>query len=163
MSLPLSPNNLSQLISRLTTAVKELVRMLLEALAPQFSPTLATHMQRTVRRLVNEVVLFLVEDTDYDIGLPRHMLLQARRGSSFTISLRDQKIAPVTPSNIRASDKRMLDIVHDLENLAQMGEAGARKGLEAALSVLAVGEPNLKDDGVGDSEAGEGKLEIRLA
>ena len=64
MSTPLSPDDISLIISRITTALGEIAQLLLDAVRPHISSTQAAQTQAHIPAIVNVLVRVLVQETN---------------------------------------------------------------------------------------------------
>jgi len=137
MSTPLSPDDISRIIGRLTTALGEIAQVLLDEVLPRMSSTQAAQTQAHVSKIVNGLVRALVQETNN--GNEQSSPLQ----QLCTMLQRDQMVAPVTPSDVQVSDERLLAIVDGVESwrdLVQTGAFESSDDLEAALLALNLDE-----------------------
>jgi len=137
MSTPLSPDDISRIIGRLTTALGEIAQVLLDEVLPRMSSTQAAQTQAHVSKIVNGLVRVLVQETNN--GNEQSSPLQ----QLCTMLQRDQMVAPVTPSDVQVSDERLLAIVDGVESwrdLVQTGAFESSDDLEAALLALNLDE-----------------------
>jgi len=137
MSTPLSPDDISRIIGRLTTALGEIAQVLLDEVLPRMSSTQAAQTQAHVSKIVNGLVRALVQETNN--GNEQSSPLQ----QLCTMLQRDQMVAPVTPSDVQVSDERLLAIVDGVESwrdLVQTRAFESSDNLEAALLALNLDE-----------------------
>jgi len=137
MSAPLSPDDISRIIGRITTALGEIAQLLLDAVRPHISSTQAAQTQVHIPAIVNGLVRVLVQETNN--GNEQSSPLQRL----YTMAQQDQMVAPVTPSDVRVSDERLLVIVDKVESwrdLVQTIAFGTSNDLEAALLALNLDE-----------------------
>ena len=137
MSTPLSPDDISRIIDRLTTALGDIAQVLLDEVLPRMSSTQAAQTQAHVSKIVNGLVRVLVQETNN--GNEQSSPLQ----QLCTMLQRDQMVAPVTPSDVQVSDERLLAIVDGVESwrdLVQTRAFESSDNLEAALLALNLDE-----------------------
>lgn len=135
MSTPLSPDDISRIIGRTTTALGEIAQVLLEEILPRMSSTQAAQTQAHVSKIVNGLVRALVQETNN--GNEHPSLLQQ------LYTMLQQDVAPVTPSDVQVSDERLLAIVDRVESWRDLVQTGALESpdeLEAALLALNLDE-----------------------
>jgi len=137
MSTPLSPDDISLIISRITTALGEIAQLLLDAVRPHISSTQAAQTQAHIPAIVNVLVRVLVQETNN--GNEQSSPLQRL----YTMVQQNTMVAPVTPSDVRVSDERLLVIVDKVESwrdLVQTIAFGTSDDLEAVLLALNLDE-----------------------
>jgi len=135
MSTPLSPDDISRIIGRLTTALGEIAQVLLEDILPRMSTTQVAQTQGHVSKIVNGLVRDFVQETNN--GNEHPSLLQQ------LYTMLQQDVAPVTPSDVQVSDERLLAIVDRVESWRDLVKTGAFESpdeLEAALLALNLDE-----------------------
>ena len=137
MSTPFSPDDISLIISRITTALGEIAQLLLDAVRPHISSTQAAQTQAHIPAIVNVLVRVLVQETNN--GNEQSSPLQRL----YTMVQQNTMVAPVTPSDVRVSDERLLVIVDKVESwrdLVQTIAFGTSDDLEAVLLALNLDE-----------------------
>jgi len=135
ISTPLSPDDISRIISRLTTALGEIAQVLLEEILPRMMTTQVAQTQAHVSKIVNGLVRDFVQETNN--GNEHPSLLQQ------LYTMLQQDVAPVTPSGVQVSDERLLAIVDRVESWRDLVQTGALESpdeLEAALLALNLDE-----------------------